>query len=432
MQVGFIFPSSDYLHDPFRGDPHTYFQLLTVLENFNDQLSLKLIDLRGIDRKFAQYHIPECEIYFYSLYTLDYEEIKGIVAALRIRFPKSKHISGGPHATIYQEDSLKIFDTIITGEGENSIVKAIEDYPNLKTVYEEQNHIDINAYPFPKRHWLPVSTVSRIGLMTTKDKKHRDLLSCTVIFSRGCPYSCSFCALPTLKKFSPGIRYRKPESIRAEIEYLQSDYGIEGISLLDEIAIPLRRDDAIPHLEAIGRTGILWRGQTRVDGLNDEIVSLARKSGCITMSLGIESVWQKSLDLINKRINIDMTRQSIKLLKKYGIECRAYLVSGLPGEPEDIVERTLNFLDETQPDLALLSLFTVRPGTEVYNYPEHFGIKQIYSDWSKTMNLQDRYDEEEIKLTFEYDNGGFSKERIISNFKELKSKITERGMSAVL
>jgi len=32
MNIGFIFPSSEYLHDPFRGDPHTHFQILTVIE----------------------------------------------------------------------------------------------------------------------------------------------------------------------------------------------------------------------------------------------------------------------------------------------------------------------------------------------------------------------------------------------------------------
>ena len=99
MRVGFIFPSSDYLYDPFRGDPHTHFQVLTILEaHFGDQLELSLIDLRGVARDSAKYHIPECEVYLYSLYTLDYNELVGIVKELRERFPRARHITGGPHA----------------------------------------------------------------------------------------------------------------------------------------------------------------------------------------------------------------------------------------------------------------------------------------------------------------------------------------------
>ena len=128
LKIGFIFPSSDYLFDPFRGDPHTHFQILTVLEaHFGNKVELSLIDLRGIKREFAIYHIPECDVYLHSVYTLDYDEQLSIVRNLRERYPKAKHIAGGPHATVFQEECLKTFDSLIIGDGEESIVKAIND-----------------------------------------------------------------------------------------------------------------------------------------------------------------------------------------------------------------------------------------------------------------------------------------------------------------
>lgn len=441
-RVGFIFPSSDYLFDPFRGDPHTHFQILTVLEDrFGSRVQLFLPDLRGIKREFALYHIPECDIYLYSVYSLDFEELNFLVQGLRERYPKSKHIGGGPHAALFSEACLKIYDALILGEGEHVIISAVEDVMagrGLKRLYRQDHPLDINQFPFPRRKYLPAASVARKGLMTMKKKPDYDqFISATAMFSRGCPYSCAFCAIPPVKKFSPGIRYRKPALIEEEIRYLMQEYGMQGISLLDEIAIPLKRDAAIEHLEAIGRTGIRWRGQTRVDSLTPEIARLARESGCLTLSLGVETPSQQALDIVHKNIDVARSKETIALLKKNDIECRVYLVSGMPGEPEDIVDQTMAFLEETQPDTVMVSLFTVRPGTEVYEHPERFGIKQLFTDWKNMMNLQNRYESEDIKLTFEYEEKtpwgrGFSREQIIRNFVELQKRIREKGMSSVL
>jgi len=79
LEIGFINPSSDYLFDPFKGDPHTHFQILTVLEDrLNGKVKPSLIDLRGVDRNFALSHIPEQDVYLHSVYTLDYEEQEGL------------------------------------------------------------------------------------------------------------------------------------------------------------------------------------------------------------------------------------------------------------------------------------------------------------------------------------------------------------------
>lgn len=439
LSIGFIFPSCEYLYDPFKGDPHTHFQILTVLEShFGNRVNLSLIDLRGIKKEFAIRHIPECDVYLHSVYTLDYNEQISIVRGLRGYYPKALHIGGGPHATLFRDECLRTFDSLILGDGEESIVQAVKDITSggLKKTYRQKSALDINVYPYPSRKYLPRSTIARRDMMTLKNTSGLDkLLGTTVIFSRGCPYKCYFCFMPLTKEYGLGVRYRKPEFIKAEIEYLKSEYGIQGINLLDEIGIPLSLYRAIPHLEAIARTGIVWRGQCRVDGVTPQIAKLAKESGCVALGMGVESVCQRSLDIINKKIDIKRARESIRLLKQNGIEVRIYIIIGLPGEPENVVQETWTFIQETNPELVYLSLFTVRPGTEVYNCPEKFGIKRVYADWESTMHMFGRYEDETPTLTFEYDEQtpwgkGASKEKIVNDYLELQSRLKQYGLAS--
>ena len=437
MRIGFIFPSSEYLYNPFRGDPHTHLQILTTLEYRlgRDKVTPLLIDLRGIKKKFAQYHIPECDLYLYSVYTLDYNEQMTIVKGLRERYPDAKHIAGGPHVNEFQEESLKVFDAIVLGDGEESIVQVVKDLgqSKLHRIYEQQGPIDLDDYPFPRRHFLPEATVARKNMMNVKNKKEYDeLYGTTVIFSRGCPFNCAFCAMPSFKKFNPKMRFRSPKSVEDEIEYLKKNYDVGVLSLLDEIGIPPSPKKAIPQLEAIARTGIAWRGQCRPDGLTPEIAKLSRESGCLALGLGIESMSQRALNMINKGIQVEQAKKTIALLKRNDIEARIYMIMGLPGEPLDIADRTWKFIQETDPDLVILSVFTVRPGTEVFNNPEKFGIKATNTDWEKTMHLVGRYEKEMPSLTFEYGKDApwgrsLSNEEIIRNYMELQEKISDYG-----
>lgn len=433
MRIGFLLPSSEYLHDPFRGDPHTHFQILTVLESrFAAAVELLLVDLRGIKRQFALPHIPECDAYLHSVYTLDWNEQTAVVKSLRERYPKAKHIAGGPHAMVFPEESGKVFDSLILGDGEESIVSAVQDLMDgrLQAVYRQCETVDIKRYPFPRRHYLPASANSRPGLLALKDKPGLEqLLSTTVIFSRGCPYKCHFCHMPQTKELGLGIRFRTPRSIEDEIEYLKRDYGIQAISLLDEICLPLTPKKAVAHLEAIGRTGVAWKAQCRVDGIKADLARLTRQAGCVIMCMGVESVWQPCLDRINKRINIEQTKKSIRLLKEAGIEVRLYMIMGLPGEPPDIVERTWSFIQDTGPDLVYMSLLTVRPGTEMYMHPEAFGFQWINTDTDSTMHLINRYSTEAPKTTFEYRDGeGLSREQIVQNLLEIQRRLKENNL----
>lgn len=437
MRIGFIFPSSHYLFDPFRGDPFTHFQLLTILEDtFRDKVELLLIDLRGISREFAIQHIPECDIYLHSIYTLDYSEQKDLVDDLRKVYPGAIHVAGGPHANVYPEESLQVFDVLVLGEGEKAIIQIVEDVMQgrRQVLYRQMAPIDINAYPHFRRHFLPKTAIGRKNFLTLKNQAGFDqILGTTAMFSRGCPYRCHFCAIGEVRGARPIMRYRSPEHVEKEINYLKQEYRIEGLNIVDEIGIPLKREQAIAHLEAIGHGNIVWRGQCRVDGITPELADLAHESGCIALGLGVESVSQKSLDIINKKIRVEDARRTIRLLKTAGIEARIYLIIGLPGEPDDIVEKTWTFLQETEPDLVYLSLFTVRPGTEVFNHPENFGIEYVNTDWEKTMHQHSSKERPELTLRYkELTPWGRSitSKKIVDNYLELLGRLQAAGLNS--
>lgn len=196
------------------------------------------------------------------------------------------------------------------------------------------------------------------------------------------------------------------------------------------------RERAISHLEAIGRTEIIWRGQCRADGITPEIAKVARESGCVALGLGVESLSQTTLNIINKKIDIKKAKETIQLLKNNGIETRIYMIISLPGEPVDIVKQTWALIQETSPDLVCLSLFTIRPGTEIFGHPEKFGIKSVYTGWEKSMRMFGRYEHETPTLTFEYNENtpwgkSMSIEKIIHNYVELQTKLRECELSSL-
>ena len=119
MNIGFIIPSSRANFKPFRNQPLVALYLMSILEEkFGNDITLSLIDLRGVEAESLMFHVPENDVYLYSVSTPDMNEITGIVKDLRAIYPKAKHIAGGAHVTLFPKECSVIFDSIVLGEGE--------------------------------------------------------------------------------------------------------------------------------------------------------------------------------------------------------------------------------------------------------------------------------------------------------------------------
>lgn len=433
LRIGFVIQSGEHNYKPFRNQPLVSLYLLTIIErNFKKKTELSLIDLRAVDQENIIYRIPENDLYLYSVATPDFTEISNIVNNLRRVYPASKHIAGGPHINIFPDDSLSLFDSIAIGEGEDSIVDLINDFLSGqgKRIYRQIKPVNLDSYPYPSRKYLPKTAVVDSGLL---GGQYLHLKGTTVIFSRGCPFGCHFCANRKLM-FGP-VRYRSAELVKEEIEYLKKEYGIEALALKDDNSIPMDLQIGKSFLQAIASTNIKWRGQSRANGVHPDLVKLAKDSGCVDIAIGIESVSEITLKLINKKINVAKAKEYIALLNKAGISVREHFIIGLPGEPDNIVKKTLEFIEETNPKSVLLSLFCPMPGSEIYDYPEKFGLNLLEKDWRKYHTAFGRFDaQEKPSIVFEYNKNtpwgeGRDKNRIVEDYFELQSIMRNRGLN---
>ena len=109
-------------------------------------------------------------------------------------------------------------------------------------------------------------------------------------------------------------------------------------------------------------------------------------------------------------------------------------ILGLPGEPRNILEKTIKFLEENEPNYASVSGFLPVPGSPIFQNYRKYGIVHIDRDWDKYSHLLFRFsDEEETGLPFEYEkttpwSESFTRDEIKKNIIDLQKWLEGRGM----
>ena len=430
LSIGGIIPSWRYWANPMKIQPLWDLYYATLIAERIPDASVDLTDLRLPDFKDNSAGIPERDIYLHWIMrTADAPEVYGIVQELRETYPKAVHIAGGTHVDNCAYECEKIFDACIHGTGEELLVSAIEDFRNkdMKRSYRSSLSFPFADYSFARRDFIPSSSVVNYEHFA----QYEEVLGTGVYFSRGCGFKCKFCVY----NWPPKFDFRTPAQIKSELEYLKQEYNIGAVILKDEVCIPVNKSLARPYLEAIGSAGIKWRGQT-VPLASEELVSLAKDSGCVELTIGLESVESdKVLEIANSRKNpsVENGRRFIELLKKYGIKVRANLILGLPGESKDVAKNTIKYLEEVDPDYVSVSGFDPVPGSEFYENYAEYGIDYIGEDLSKHAHLLYRFgDEEDVGLPFEYKSmtswgEALTRDEIIAAIQEVQHYLREHG-----
>jgi radical SAM superfamily enzyme YgiQ (UPF0313 family) len=295
-----------------------------------------------------------------------------VAKALKRQNPEVKVLIGGPHPTIYPEETaaLEAVDFAFAGEGEvgfpafldafadpraDNAVPGIAFKTNGKVSYTPSPGLlkDIDSVSFPARR---SSKYTRYSSVLAK----RNPIT-IMITSRGCPYSCVFC-----NRMGRKYRWHSAQHVLDEIEDIL-DLGIKEIFIHDD-TFSIKRDRVRDICKGIIERGydIIWEARTRVDCVDEEMLALMRKAGCHRLSFGVESGSEKVLKSIRKNISPDRVEKVFAWCRREGILTLADFMFGNLDEDADDIKKTLALVKRISPDFVQYSICSPYPGTPLY------------------------------------------------------------------
>ncbi len=304
-------------------------------------------------------------------YTDYFASVLRVAEIVRKASPRTRIALGGPHVRVAAEEAFANCpeaDFFIRGEGEPALTSLLDAmsagnfHPGQVAGLSWRDGSDLrHNLPRPPSGECPEGrgpdrTLLRLGGTYTGE----DLG--LVMTSRGCPYNCGFCATETRR-----VRYRPLEDVVAEMRLVRERFGTAQFALKDDsFAIHRKRVQEFCDRLDTDRLRVGWECNTRVNGVDAELLRRMRRSGCNFIKVGIESGSDRVLANMNKRITVREIREAAAVLRRSGIHWTGYFMMGLPGETADDVAATLDILRETRPHVAVLGVYQPYPGTALF------------------------------------------------------------------
>lgn len=349
--VNLINPPATELYDPSAYPPLGLLYLGGALKR--EGFDCRLVDLSDQET----YTVPDADYHLISVLNATYK------TALEVRnsIKSGMIVVGGIQATINSQQTFRDFhpDALVTGEADNIIASILSN--NMRGIIDAGVVKNLDELAFPDRDLIPITKLRNLyGLHL--ERYSDDGAATTLISSRGCPFSCTFCCkIPQTSYF----RWRSSQNIAKEIQELQEKYNINHARFVDDcFTINPKRIYDLCNL--LTNKGFYWSCLTRADAITERMLREMYNGGCREIQFGIESGSQKVLDDMNKKTNVETNKKAIRMVKNAGIKTKIFIIEMYPTETEEDVELTKQFVIETQPDKVTLSTFLPLPGSAVY------------------------------------------------------------------
>ncbi len=290
--------------------------------------------------------------------TMGHGVIRSIDIATQFRKRGKTVILGGYMASIMPGEASKYCDTLVVGDAELVWEDLLTDFKNkeLKKIYEK---------PLPNGYFS--TPMPRFDLL--KGKNIGDFLP--VQAGRGCPNACSFCSVSCL--YSGRYIKRPLDEVVRDIKQIK-DLGYKKILLLDD-NIFSDREYLDKLLDAITKLRINWMSQCEIRiGNDNELLTKLYKSGCTTLSFGLESTSKESLISMDKAWakpeEYDILIQNIR---NHGIDVSTEMVVGGEGDTLESIKKTKDFIERNKISVPRFYILTPFPGTKFFHQVKESG-----------------------------------------------------------
>lgn len=308
-------------------------------------------DLTSIDR-------PDL-ILVTSLMTYWATGVTETISVLKSVWPDVPVVLGGIYACLCPDHAANHSraDTVVSSAGMTALTglaSAVKTYTgfDLAPGIEKQHLIDsMDNWPYPAFDL------------------QRQIPYVPVLTSRGCPFSCDYCASSYLE---PRLIRRSWENVFNEIRYWRKRFGVRNFPFYDDALLVNGSHYAYPLFEEIARTGLdVWfhtPNALHVREITKEAARLMYRAGFKTIRLGLETTDFSSGRPHDVKVRAHDFDRAVACLRAAGFEKQqigAYLLCGLPRQDPDQVKNAMDMV-KARGIIPVLAYYTPIPHTKMW------------------------------------------------------------------
>ncbi len=316
-------------------------------------------DLQSVQRPDA--------IFVTSMMTYWYPGVLETIQVLRSLFGRTPIILGGIYATLCTQHAQNLMgaDQVVCGSGLHRALALVRDYTGYD-VLPQFNPDDMDTWPLPA--FDLENRITAIPLLT----------------SMGCPFRCDYCASGFL---NPRHMRKNPALVVEEIKYWHQAHGVMDFVFYDDALLFNPETHGIPLLRGIIDSGIRVKFHTpnalHIREISSEIARLMFLAGFHAIRLGLETTrFSENGRAFDQKVTGNEFVRAVDNLKNAGFkgnQIGAYLLAGLPEDPEDILETSIRIV-RAAGILPVLAHYTPIPHTKLWEKAARSSRYDIKSD----------------------------------------------------
>lgn len=349
-----------------------------------------------------------------TMMTHQVTQLADLIRDVKRSLPNLIAVAGGAHPTAEYESLLRThheFDIAVVGEGEITMLEIIDALKNNESfghidgaAFRSNGHTQVNpmrkpiedldSLPFADWESLPMGNYW-CGWLIKKNYA-------SINFSRGCPFTCTFCAHGMA--LGKSHRRRSPRHIAEELKWLYDRFGVRQLRVEDSTLINNEWIQEICEEMLRLNRPMIWGGNIRASTIDGETLKFMKRAGLVRLNLGIESADNGMLQRMKKGQTIEQVEEAVRLIDSLGIVSCYTFILGMPGETEKSLMKTMTFAKKLKRCFCTFQLATPFPGTELHDTAKDEGF--LGDDW-------DNYDYYKVA----YVPKGLTREKLVYFYK---------------
>ena len=250
-------------------------------------------------------------------------------------------------------------DFLIAGEPEAAVMRVAAG-ERLSGVVPSPEIEDLDALPLPL--WDPLVAARRRVRVPLAGRPVGGALP--VLASRSCPEFCTYCP----HRIQSGYRARSVAGILDELSFLEDTRGPLHIVFRDPL-FSQDRDRVLELCDGVRhrRLAHTFECETRLDRLDDALLTTMHRAGLRAMSFGVESVAPGTLKKVGRRpIPEAHQREVLRRCRQLGIVTAAFYVLGFAEDTWESIRATIEYATSLGSTVAQFKILTPYPGTPLF------------------------------------------------------------------